>query len=101
MQMLLITENTDAMIGMRLAGVESVRIKTQSEALAAIEKASSNSEIGIILITSKIEGMCPEAVSKLKQSNRPLLSVIPDGNGSGRNRNAITDYIRDAIGIKI
>ena len=43
----------------------------------------------------------PETVKKLKQGNRPLLVTIPDGDGNGRNRDSITEYIRDAIGIKI
>lgn len=101
MKMLLITDNTDAMIGMRLAGVEAVRVNTQQQAQKAIEDAAKDENIGILLLTSNVEKLCPDTVLRLKQSDRPLLSVIPDGNGNGRNENAITDYIRDAIGIKI
>lgn len=43
----------------------------------------------------------PRNGKKLKQGNRPLLVTIPDGDGNGRNRDSITEYIRDAIGIKI
>lgn len=101
MQMLLITDNTDAMIGMRLAGIEAVRVKNVEEAQTQIQKAASNENIGIILLTANVEKMCGETLLRLKQEKRPLVAVIPDSDGNGRNENAITDYIRDAIGIKI
>lgn len=61
----------------------------------------SAEDIGILLITAGVAELCPETVKKLKQGNRPLLVTIPDGDGNGRNRDSITEYIRDAIGIKI
>ena len=97
MKFFLISDNTDAMIGMRLAGIEAKRVTSRDEA----EKALSAEDIGILLITAGVAELCPETVKKLKQGNRPLLVTIPDGDGNGRNRDSITEYIRDAIGIKI
>ena len=96
MKFFLISDNTDAMIGMRLAGIEAKRVTSRDEAEKAFKKALSAEDIGILLITAG-----PETVKKLKQGNRPLLVTIPDGDGNGRNRDSITEYIRDAIGIKI
>ena len=101
MKFFLISDNTDAMIGMRLAGIEAKRVTSRDEAEKAFKKALSAEDIGILLITAGVAELCPETVKKLKQSNRPLLVTIPDGDGNGRNRDSITEYIRDAIGIKI
>ncbi len=101
MRMLLITDNTDAMIGMRLAGIEAVRARNAEEARAQIQEAASDENIGIILLTANVEKMCGEILFGIKQAKRPLVAVIPDSDGNGRNENAITDYIRDAVGIKI
>lgn len=105
MKFFLISDNTDAMIGMRLAGIEAKRVTSRDEAekafKKAFKKALSAEDIGILLITAGVAELCPETVKKLKQGNRPLLVTIPDGDGNGRNRDSITEYIRDAIGIKI
>ena len=99
MKFFLISDNTDAMIGMRLAGIEAKRVTSRDEAEKAFKKALSAEDI--LLITAGVAELCPETVKKLKQGNRPLLVTIPDGDGNGRNRDSITEYIRDAIGIKI
>lgn len=101
MKMLLITDSTDALIGMRLAGVETVRVKNRASACAETEKVYSDPEIGIVFITASIEKMCKEEIFKLKQAGRPLVAVIPDSDGSGQSANAVAEYIADAIGIKI
>ena len=101
MKFFLISANTAAMIGMRLAGIEAKRVTSRDEAEKAFKRALSAEDIGILLITAGVAELCPETVKKLKQGNRPLLVTIPDGDGNGRNRDSITEYIRDAIGIKI
>ena len=53
MQMFLISDNIDTYTGMRLAGVEGVVVHTHNELKDALEKAISNKEIGIILLTEK------------------------------------------------
>ena len=55
MQMFLISDNIDTYTGMRLAGVEGVVVHTKvhDELKDALQKAISNKEIGIILLTEK------------------------------------------------
>ena len=101
MKMLLITDSPDAIIGMRLAGVDTVRVKNPEAAQKAIKNVYSDSEIGIVFITASIEKMCKNEIFQLKQAGRPLVAVIPDSDGSGQSANAIAEYIADAIGIKI
>ena len=99
MKMLLITDSPDAIIGMRLAGVDTVRVKNPEAAQKAIKNVYS--DIGIVFITASIEKMCKNDVFQLKQAGRPLVAVIPDSDGSGQSANAVAEYIADAIGIKI
>ncbi len=101
MKMLLITDSSDALIGMRLAGVETVFVKDSTCATAEIEKVYSREDVGILFITAAIEKMCKNEIFRLKQIGKPLVSVIPDSDGSGQNENAVAEYIADAIGIKI
>ena len=89
MKMYLISDNIDTLTGMRLAGV-------------AVEKILEDKDLGILLLTEKLSFEIPELVDDIKLNRKqPLLVEIPDRHGSGRQPNFITNYINEAIGIKI
>ncbi len=102
MRYFVISDNSDTLTGLRLAGIEGTRAETREETLAAIEAASGDPSIGILLINEKLAALCPEQVSALKLTSvRPLLVEIPDRHHTGRAPDSITQYIREAIGIKV
>ena len=97
-----ISDNTDTLNGMRLAGIEGVVVHTKQETQAAVADAISDPGIGVILITEKLASLSPELVGDLKlRSTRPLVVEIPDRHGTGRAPDSITRYIREAIGVKL
>ena len=57
MKFFLISDNTDAMIGMRLAGIEAKRVTSRDEADQAFNKAMSAEDIGILLITAGVASL--------------------------------------------
>ncbi len=101
MKFALISDNTDTLIGMRLAGIEGVRVHTRAEAEQAFKAVCADEEIGILLMTAGAAALCPETVSALKAGNRPLPVVIPDSDGNGAGGDSVTGYIREAIGVKL
>lgn len=102
MRFFLISDNKDTLVGMRLAGIPGVVVHTAEDTRAALEKAVNDENIGIIMITERLVELCPETVSQLKETHeKPLLVEIPDRHGSGRSKDSITRYVREAIGIKI
>ena len=102
MRFFLVSDNKDTLVGMRLAGIPGVVVHAPEDTQAALEKAIEDDNIGIVLITEKLVKLCPELVSQLKESHeKPLLVEIPDRHGSGRGKDSITRYVREAIGIKI
>jgi V/A-type H+/Na+-transporting ATPase subunit F len=101
MRYFVISDNTDTQVGLRLAGVEGVLARSREEGLAAIDEALADPTIGILLITESLAEKCADKLSPLKLTGRtPLVVEIPDRNGS-RRKDAITRYIREAIGVKI
>ena len=87
MKLFLISDNIDTYTGMRLAGVEGV---------------FADKEIGILLLTEKFSRDFPEDINQLKLDRRlPLIVEIPDRHGTGRKPNFITDYVNEAIGLKL
>ena len=102
MRMYLISDNIDTYTGMRLSGVEGVVVHEREELEEALSFVTGQPDIGIVLLTEKLGRDFPELVNDLKLSRRtPLFVEIPDSHGSGRSKNFITDYVSQAIGLKL
>ncbi len=102
MKMYLISDNRDTYTGMRLAGVEGVIVHERQELKDALEQVFQDKEIGIVLLTEKFGREFPDLIDDVKLNRRlPLLIEIPDRHGTGRNANFITDYVSEAIGLKL
>ena len=102
MKMYLISDNTDTLTGMRLAGVEGCIVHERAELRKALEDAIANKENGIILLTEKFGREFPDIIDDVRLNRRlPLLIEIPDRHGTGRKPDFITSYVSEAIGIKL
>lgn len=100
--MFLISDNRDTYTGMRLAGVEGVVVHERQEVEEAARRALLDNEVGIILVTEILGEQFPDIWNEIKQNRRlPLLVEIPDRHGTGRKENFITDYVNEAIGLKL
>lgn len=102
MRFMLISNNHDTAVGMRLAGIDGVIAHTREEVEAALDQAVSTADIGIVLMTEGLGDLCPERVYEIKlNARRPLIVEIPDRHADGRSENSISRYVREAIGVKI
>lgn len=102
MRMYVISDNVDTRTGMRLAGIEGCVAHGEAEVRAALDRVLADKEIAVVLMTQKAQRDAADYVSKVKLAHtRPLIVSIPDRHGLDKNQNAITDYIRDAIGLKL
>ena len=98
----LISDNTDTLVGMRLAGIMGVIARTPEEVENAVDSAKKKDDVAIILITEKLVEMCKDYVYNLKNTcQQPLIVAIPDGKSKTNKKDAITGYIKEAIGLKI
>ncbi len=102
MKFYLISDNVDTLMGMHLAGISGVVVHEDSEVREALEKAMDMEDVAVILMTERLVSLCPELVYDLKlKRKQPLIVEIPDRHGSGRAKDSITRYVREAIGVKI
>ena len=100
--MYLISDNVDTLTGMRLAGVDGVVVHEREELRDAIETAMNDKDVGVILLTEKFGREFPDLIDDVKLNRRlPLLVEIPDRHGTGRKENFITDYVGEAIGLRL
>lgn len=102
MRYFVICDNSDTLVGMRLAGIEGTVTRTAEETESALLQAKADPEIAILLINENLAALCPALVSEMKMnSTRPLLVEIPDRHHTRRTPDSITRYIREAIGVKV
>ncbi|MDR0248193.1 MAG: V-type ATP synthase subunit F [Oscillospiraceae bacterium] len=97
-----VSDNLDTLLGLRLAGIDGVEVRTPSEVRGALSRCIEDKDVGVILITEKLARLCPEQIDDLKlRLTRTLVVEIPDRHGTGRTPDSITRYIREAIGVKL
>lgn len=102
MKFYLLSDNIDTQTGMRLAGVEGEVVHGKDEFCDALERALSDKETAILLITEKLVDLCPEYVAEKKVDNKvPLIVELPDRHGSQRPDDYILEYVKDAVGVKL
>ena len=102
MKFYLISDNVDTKMGMRFAGIPGVVVHEEEEVRRELTKAMDDEEIAVILMTEKLVSLCPDIVYDLKLNRKkPLIVEIPDRHGNGRTKDSITNYVQDAIGVKL
>ena len=99
MRMYLISDNTDTLTGMRLAGVDGVIANEKETLEKALNEVLKDKNIGIILLTEALGKKLVKTVRT--EHKKPLLIEIPDRHGTGRRPDFITAYVNDAIGLKL
>ena len=102
MRFYLLSDNIDTQMGMRLAGIEGVVIHEAAEVETHLNRLINDPTIGVVLMTNKLINLCPELVYDLKLNRkRPLIVEVTDRHGAGQLSDAITRYVREAVGITI
>ncbi|MDD3402022.1 MAG: V-type ATP synthase subunit F [Hespellia sp.] len=102
MKMYLISDNVDTYTGMRLAGVDGVVVHERQELYDALQKVIQDKTIGIVLLTEKFGREFPDIIDDIRLTYKsPLLIEIPDRHGTGRQKDFITSYVNEAIGLKL
>jgi len=102
MRIYLISDNVDTRTGMRLVGVDGAVVHAQEELKAELEKVMVDKDIGIVLIMEKLSKQFPDIIKEIKLTRSlPLLVEIPDRHGTGRTKDFLTSYVKEAIGVKL
>jgi len=101
MKSLLISDNKDTIVGLRLSGISGVLAETKEEMILNFDKAVKDKNIGIVIITENIfEIMKDKVVETKRNGDIPLIVTIPNREGL-RDKNFIMKYVKESIGIKI
>ena len=95
----LITDNADAAVGLRLAGVRSTVVRSPDEIADALALVKGDPGVGVVLITQGLYDRCASQVDAFKQENNmPLVAEIPE-SGEDYKTDAIARYVQAAMGV--
>jgi V/A-type H+-transporting ATPase subunit F len=102
MRTFLVSDNHDTVVGLRLAGIPGVIVHEQDEVASAIQDALDFPDLGLLVVTEKVARTAPDLIARLRERGElPLVVVIPDRHGTERDPDYLTQYVRDAIGVKL
>lgn len=101
MESYLISDNEDTLLGMKLAGIEGELMTDDEAIIKKIDALIKEPNIGIIMLTHNIKVRIEDEVMKRKLQARDTLIVEVPGPGESIERDFITKYIRESIGLKL
>ena len=98
MRYFVISDNTDTQVGLRLAGIEGVVVRSPDQARAALAQALADPTIGILLVTERLAEQCADQLAPRKmEGGAPLVVETPARQGV-RAPPPTTNYIRAPTG---
>ncbi len=102
MKSLVLSNNRDTIVGMRLAGVEGKIVKERQQILEEIHEACNDKNIGMIIITPEVFNKVEDKILKIKTKRLyPIIVKIPNNNSNEDIGDHIIKHIRESIGIKV
>ena len=81
MRFFLISDNSDAMNGLRLAGIEGTVARSEADLRQALENAAKQPDIAVLLVTEKIAETYTEVLDSARAKGTPLLITVPSTGG--------------------
>lgn len=102
MKFYLISDNIDTAMGMRLAGIDGTVVHTSQEVSKALDEAMKMKDVGIVLMTELSIKQCRQKVYDYKLNQAvPLIVEIPDRHATAKISDTISEYLSQAVGIKL
>lgn len=85
-----------------LQGIETIIIESESEFHEELKKVKKQKGYGLIIITEELADFAKSRVDALRFSkDLPLVIDVPSIKGGEITKINLSDYIREAIGVKI
>ncbi len=92
----------DTVLGLGMVGVQGRVVRDTDGTKQAFQKALSDKEVGIVIITERAADFIRPIVDKyIFTQNFPLIIEIPDRRGNLPGRKSIREMVNAAIGINL
>jgi V/A-type H+-transporting ATPase subunit F len=93
--------DSDSFLGFKLAGVQTFKVVSRTEAVAALKVVRAVKDVAIILVTDKAAAMIPgEIQSHIEENLLPLILEIPS-RGAVRKHKSAAELLKKLVGIGV
>lgn len=100
MRLFVVCDDDDTQVGLRLAGIEGVRVDSAEQAREEILARADRSDIGIILVNRSLMRKLGDLPDRFRAERiLPVLTEIPDTGGLPPS-GSVAKYVREAVGIR-
>ncbi|MDM8534316.1 V-type ATP synthase subunit F [Clostridiaceae bacterium HSG29] len=101
MRSIIVTDNDETIVGLRLAGVEGRMIEDNEDFLNVIDELISDENIGIIMITQGIFTRYQDELLLRKLKEKETLIIEIPGFNEKVKKSLISEHIQSSIGLKL
>ena len=101
MKLYLLSNDSDALTGLRLAGIDGCLVSDEASLNAALQALSERKDIAVILVTRSLSARYPAQIDEMKRDAKTLVSEIPDMADPTVDTESITRYIAAAVGTAV
>lgn len=101
MKLFLLSNDSDTLTGLRLAGIDGCLITDEASLDNAMENLSARQDVAVILVTRSLSALYPAQIDEMKRDAKTLVSEIPDMANPSVDTDAITRYIAAAVGTAV
>lgn len=101
MRSILLSNDEDTIIGLRLAGIEGRLIKKEEDLLPIVDNLLGEDDIGIIMITQGLFKSHQEALLERKLSEKEKIIIKIPGFNEKMKPSLISEHIEKSIGLKL
>jgi len=102
MQIFLISDNTDTLMGFRLVGIDGVIVHSKDEVFKVVNEVMEDKNVALIMVTESLVDLCAEFIYDVKFSKHTQVVQVPDRHGSRKDASGIINgYLQNALGVTI
>lgn len=101
MKLFLLSNDSDTLTGLRLAGIDGCLITDEASLDNALQSLSARQDVAVILVTRSLSALYPARIDEMKRDAKTLVSEIPDMANPSVDTDAITRYIAAAVGTAV
>ena len=100
MKLFVISDNTDTLVGMNLAGVEGELVHEENEFEKVFKRCLEDENVGVVAVTHKLKKEFGHVVNKhIASGESPLVIEIPDRHITDEKYTHMFENIKDMTGL--
>ena len=101
MKSVVLANQKETIVGLRLAGIKGILIKDEDEVIPQVKALIDDPSVGTIMITQALFRANQEALLEIKLKLKEKMIIKIPGFNEKMEESLIYDHIKDSVGLKL